>query len=146
MTTEQRETLDAILRGSASPVGSDVNEQRRLLREAISAQPLPPDVTVSASTLGGVPTAEITVDGIDPRHVVLYFHGGVYVMSDAFLVADLASQVGRRTHAKVIRSSSRATTARSSQSCCAPTATTSCSPAAERSPAATVPGDERAVD
>ena len=46
--------------------------------------------------------AEITVDGIEPRHVVLYFHGGVYVLGDAFLVADLASQVGRRTDAKVI--------------------------------------------
>ena len=102
MSTEQRETLDAILRQSAFPVDSDVNEQRRLLREAISAQPLPADVTVTAASLGRVPTAEITVDGIEPRHVVLYFHGGVYVMSDAFLAAGLASQVGRRTHAKVI--------------------------------------------
>src|SRR3979490_1258149 len=102
MSSEQRETLDAILRQSAFPIGSDVNEQRRLLREAISAQPLPADVTVVATALGGVPTAEITVDGIEPRHVVLYFHGGVYVMSDAFLAAGLASQVGRRTHATVI--------------------------------------------
>jgi len=102
MSTGQRETLDAILRQSAFPIGSDVNEQRRLLREAISAQPLPADLIVTASVLGGVPTAEITVDGIEPRHVVLYFHGGVYVMSDAFLAAGLASQVGRRTHAKVI--------------------------------------------
>jgi monoterpene epsilon-lactone hydrolase len=102
VTTEQRETVDAILRQSAFPVGSDVNEQRRLLRQAISAQPLPAEVSVTAAALGGVPTAEITVDGIEPRHVVLYFHGGVYVMGDAFLAADLASQVGRRTHAKVI--------------------------------------------
>jgi monoterpene epsilon-lactone hydrolase len=102
VSTEQQETLDAILRQSAFPVGSDVNEQRRLLRELLSAQPLPADVTVTAATLGGVGAAEITVDGIEPRHVVLYFHGGVYVMSDAFIAAGLASQVGRRTHAKVI--------------------------------------------
>jgi monoterpene epsilon-lactone hydrolase len=102
VTTEQRETLDAILRQSAFPVDSDVSEQRELLRAAVSAQPLPADVTVTAATLGGVPTAEITVDGVEPRHVVLYFHGGVYVMSDAFLAAGLASQVSRRTHAKVI--------------------------------------------
>jgi epsilon-lactone hydrolase len=102
MSTEQQATVDAILRQSAFPVGSDVNEQRRLLREAVSAQPLPADVTVTAASLGGVPTAEITVDGIEPRHVVLYFHGGVYVIGDAFLAADLASQVGRRTKAKVI--------------------------------------------
>jgi epsilon-lactone hydrolase len=102
VSTEQQETLDAILRRSALPADSDVNEQRRLLREAISAQPLPEDVTVTAAALGGVPTAEVTVDGIEPRHVVLYFHGGVYVISDAFLAAGLASQIGRRTDAKVI--------------------------------------------
>jgi acetyl esterase/lipase len=68
----------------------------------LSAQPLPADVTVTAAELGGVPTAEVTVDGIEPRHVVLYFHAGVYVMGEASLTADLASQVGRRTQAKVI--------------------------------------------
>ena len=102
MSTEQRETLDAILRQSAFPPDSDVNEQRRLLKELLSAQPLPPDVTVTAAELGGVPTAEITVEGIEPRHVVVYFHGGVYALGDAFLAAGLAAQVGRRTQAKVI--------------------------------------------
>jgi acetyl esterase/lipase len=102
VSIEQRATLDAILRRSAFPADSDVDEQRRLLKELLSAQPLPAEVTVTAAVLGGVPTAEITVDGIDPRHVVLYFHGGVYVMGDAFLAADLASQVGRRADAKAI--------------------------------------------
>ncbi len=68
----------------------------------LSAQPLPGNVTVTAATLGGVPTAEITVDGVEPRNTVLYFHGGVYVLGDAFLAAELASQIGRRTRAKVI--------------------------------------------
>jgi acetyl esterase/lipase len=102
MSAEQRETLDAILRQSAFPPRSDVNEQRRLLRALLSAYPLPADITVTEGALGGVPTAEITVEGVEPRHVVLYFHGGVYVMGDAALAADLASQVGRRTQAKVV--------------------------------------------
>jgi monoterpene epsilon-lactone hydrolase len=102
VSIEQRETLDAILRRSAFPVDSDVSEQRRLLKELLSAQPLPAEVTVTAAVLGGVPTAEITVDRVEPRHVILYFHGGVYVMGDAFLAAELASLVGRRTQAKVI--------------------------------------------
>jgi acetyl esterase/lipase len=102
VSTEQQETLDAILRQSAFPADADVNELRRLLRELLSAQPLPAEVTVTAAELRGVPTAEVTVDGIEPRHVVLYFHGGVYVMGDAALAAELASQVGRRTRAKVI--------------------------------------------
>jgi acetyl esterase/lipase len=102
MSIEQQKTLDAILRRSALPIGSDVNEQRRLYRELDTATPLAAEVTVTAVDLGGVPTAEITVDGIEPRHVVLYFHGGVYVISDAFLAADLASQIARRAQAKVI--------------------------------------------
>jgi monoterpene epsilon-lactone hydrolase len=102
VSTEQRENLDAILRQSAFPAGSDVSEQRRLLAELLSAQPLPAEVIVTAAELGGVPAAEITVDGIEPRHVVLYFHGGVYVMGDAFLAAGLAAQIARRTRAKVI--------------------------------------------
>ncbi len=102
MSIEQQETLDAILRQSALPVGSSVDEQRRLLKELVSAQPLPAEVTVTAAALGGVPTAEVTVDGIEPGHAVLYFHGGVYVIGDAFLAAELASQVGRRTRARVI--------------------------------------------
>ena len=102
MSIKQQETLDAILRQGTIPADTSVDEQRRLLRELLSAQPLPPDLTVTAATLGGVPTAEVTVDGVEPRHTVLYFHGGVYVLGDAALSADLAAQVGRRTSAKAI--------------------------------------------
>ena len=102
MSTEQRETLDAILRQSAFPADIGVNEQRRLLGELLAAQPLPADVIVTPAALGGVPTAEVTVDGVEPRHVVLYFHGGVYVLGTAAQSAGLAAQIGRRTQAKVI--------------------------------------------
>jgi monoterpene epsilon-lactone hydrolase len=102
VSTEQRETLDAILRQSAFPADSDVIEQRRQLGELLSAQPLPADVAVTTAALNGVPTAEITVDGIEPRHVVLYFHGGVYVLGEAAQAAGLAAQIARRTSATVI--------------------------------------------
>jgi epsilon-lactone hydrolase len=102
VSTEQRENLDAILRQSALPVDRDVSELRRLLRELTSAQSLPADVTVTPAALGTVPTAEITVDGIEARHTVLYFHGGVYVLGDAYQAAGLAAQIARRTAAKAI--------------------------------------------
>jgi epsilon-lactone hydrolase len=102
VSAEQRENLEAVLRQSAFPADTGVSELRRLLKELASAQPLPAGVTVTAAALGGVPTAEVTVDGIEPRHVVLYFHGGVYVLGDAFQAAGLASQIGRRTRARII--------------------------------------------
>jgi monoterpene epsilon-lactone hydrolase len=102
LSTEQRKNIDAALRQSPIPADSSVSEQRRLLGELASARPLPADVTVASVRLGAVPAAEITVDGIEPRHVVLYFHGGVYVVGDAFQSADLASQICRRTQARAV--------------------------------------------
>jgi acetyl esterase/lipase len=102
VSSEQREQVEALLRQAAFPVDSDVKEQRRMMREIVSAQPLPPDVTVTTAALGGIPTAEITVDGIQPRHVILYFHSGVYALGDATDPAGLASQIGRRTSATVV--------------------------------------------
>ncbi len=102
MSTSQKDMVDGILRQSAFPIGSTAQQQRQLLRDALSAQPLPTDLTVTPGTLGGVPTAEITIAGVEPHHVVLYFHGGVYVIGDAFLAADLAAQIGRRVQARVV--------------------------------------------
>src|SRR6201993_725771 len=102
VSTEQKENLDAILRQSAFPADGDVRELRRLLADLTSAQPLAAGVTGTPAALGGTPAAEITLDGTEPRHAVLYFHGGVYVLGDAAQAAGLAAQIGRRTQAKVI--------------------------------------------
>jgi monoterpene epsilon-lactone hydrolase len=102
LSTEQRENLAAALRRSPISPDSSVDEQRRLLRERATARPVPADVSVTAGELGGVPAAHVAIDGIEPRHVVLYLHGGVYVLGDAFQSADLASQIGRRAQARVV--------------------------------------------
>ncbi len=102
MSTEQRENLDAILRRSAFPAGLGVSEQRRRLRELTAAQPLPAGVTVTAADLGGVPAARITTSRTAPGHVIVYFHGGVCALGDAYAAAGLAAQIGQRTRATVI--------------------------------------------
>jgi epsilon-lactone hydrolase len=58
LSTEQRENLDAIPRHTVFPVGSEVNEQRRLLRELLSAQPLHADVTVTAPAFRRLPLSK----------------------------------------------------------------------------------------
>ncbi len=106
MTIEQREILDRMLRESPLDLGGSVEEQRRRFDQMMSAQPLPADVTVTAGALGAaeaaVPTAEITVAGVEPRNLLLYFHGGAYVLGSPGLTAELASQVGRRIEARTI--------------------------------------------
>ncbi|HEV3169412.1 MAG TPA: alpha/beta hydrolase [Actinocrinis sp.] len=102
MSIEQRENLLTALRRSSIPPDTGVDEQRRLLRERATARPVPADVSVTVGELGGVPAIRIAIDGAEPRHVVLYLHGGVYVLGDALQSADLASQIGRRAQARVV--------------------------------------------
>jgi monoterpene epsilon-lactone hydrolase len=75
VSIEQRENPKAILRQSAFPADINVSGHRRQFLELTSAKPMPAEVTMTAAALGGVPVAEITVDRVEPRHVVLYFHG-----------------------------------------------------------------------
>jgi monoterpene epsilon-lactone hydrolase len=102
MSLHQRQALDAMLRGSPLAKTDDIHELRRLFTEIMSAQPPPPDLSVTPATLGSVPTVEITVAGVEPRHLLLYFHGGVYAMGSAALGPDLPAQIGRRIDASVI--------------------------------------------
>ena len=91
MSTEQQENLDAILRQSAFPVGSSVDEQRRALRELLSAQPLPADVTVTEAALGGVPTAEVTAVAAAPvieKYLGVLAAADVYTESTTFWVME----------------------------------------------------------
>jgi epsilon-lactone hydrolase len=102
MSVEQRKSLESMLRQLPFDLGGDIQEQRHLFDEMMSSQPPPADVIVTSAALGTVPTAEISVAGAEPRHVVLYFHGGTYALGSAASAADLASQIGRRTDATVI--------------------------------------------
>ena len=58
VSTEQRENLEAILRQSAFPAGMDLNEQRRQLRELISAVGTPPSAAAVTVTSAGSGWAE----------------------------------------------------------------------------------------
>jgi len=102
MSSEQRHALDAMLRQSPLGAITDVHELRRVFADIMSAVPLPPDLRTTAATLGSVPTVEIAVAGVDPRHLVLYFHGGVYAFGSAAGGAELAGQIARRIEASAI--------------------------------------------
>jgi acetyl esterase/lipase len=64
--------------------------------------PIPGDVRKTATALGGVNAVEVTVDGVDSPDVVLYFHGGVYVIGSADSSVPLVADLSRRTNARVI--------------------------------------------
>jgi epsilon-lactone hydrolase len=59
-------------------------------------------ITQTSGSLGGVPTLDITASDIRSDTVLLWFHGGWYVLGSPRTVAALSSDVARRTRARVV--------------------------------------------
>ena len=65
--------------------------------------PVPDDVQQSPTTIGGVGAIEVTVRGADAdAGVILYFHGGVYVIGTAAATVPLVGDLARRTGTRAI--------------------------------------------
>jgi monoterpene epsilon-lactone hydrolase len=102
MSKQQRDTIDQMLRHGTLDLGGQVDEQRRIFADMISAVPLPDDVRTEEGALGEVPVVTITIDEITPRGTILYFHGGAYALGTAALSVGLASQLARRSGARTV--------------------------------------------
>ena len=102
MSKSQQVQLDATLRQGAFDPKGDVAELRSGFDALMRTIPVPSDVRKASTAVGGVDAVEVTVDGIDSANVILYFHGGVYVIGSADSSVPLVADLARRTNAKVI--------------------------------------------
>ena len=102
MSKQQQVELDATLRQGAFDPTGDVTELRSGFESLMRNIPVPSDVRKTHSAVGGVDAVEVTVDNVDSANVILYFHGGVYVIGSADSSVPLAADLARRTNAKVI--------------------------------------------
>ena len=89
------------------PVGdvdlqADVATLRANFNELMARIPAPDDVRQGPTTIGGVSAIEVTAPGADGDAVILYFHGGVYVIGSAATSVPLVAELARRTGARVI--------------------------------------------
>jgi monoterpene epsilon-lactone hydrolase len=102
VSAEQRAALDQMLREGPLDLGGDIEQQRQVLIEMMSAIPLPPDVLTREATLGGVPTVAINIGLADSTDVVFYLHGGAYALGTASAATGLASDLARRARARAV--------------------------------------------
>jgi monoterpene epsilon-lactone hydrolase len=102
MSKQQQLELDATLRQGAFDPKGEVAELRSGFEALMRTIPIPNDVRKTNTAVGGVNVVEVTVDGIDSANVILYFHGGVYVIGSADSSVPLVADLARRTNAKVI--------------------------------------------
>jgi acetyl esterase/lipase len=102
MSNDQQRQLDAILRQGGLDTGGDVPTMRAELNEIMARVPVPPDLQQTPVEIGGVAGVEVTIQGSATENVILYFHGGVYVIGTAASSVPLVGDLVRRTGARAI--------------------------------------------
>ncbi|MDT4958626.1 MAG: epsilon-lactone hydrolase [Pseudonocardiales bacterium] len=102
MSKDQQRQLDGILRQGGLDTGGDVQTLRAAFNELMARVPVAPDVQQHHVEIGGVGGVEVTIQGTAAENVILYFHGGVYVIGTAVATVPLVSDLVRRTGAKAI--------------------------------------------
>jgi alpha/beta hydrolase fold len=102
MSTQQQQALDAILRQGPLDLTADAETLRASFNALMAYVPVADDVDQQPTTIGGVSGIEVTIRGTDAANVILYFHGGVYVIGSAATSIPLVSDPARRTGAKAV--------------------------------------------
>jgi monoterpene epsilon-lactone hydrolase len=102
MSKEQQRQLDAILRQGQFDTGADVPTLRTAFNELMAQVPVAPDVQQHPVEVGGVAGVEVTISGNQAEPVILYLHGGVYVIGSAAASVPLVGDLVRRTGARAI--------------------------------------------
>jgi epsilon-lactone hydrolase len=102
MSEQQQAELDAFLRQAPVDFSLPVEALRAGFEEAMRHVPVADNVRTTPVTLGEVGAVDVVVDGVTPADVVLYFHGGGYVIGSAQSSVPLAAELAQRTGAKVI--------------------------------------------
>jgi acetyl esterase/lipase len=94
--------LDAILRQGRLDTGADVATVRAAFDALMAQVPVPADVQQKPVEIGGIGGIEVTIEGTRSDRVILYFHGGVYVIGSAATSIPLAAELVRRTGVRAI--------------------------------------------
>jgi acetyl esterase/lipase len=102
MSKEQQSQLDAILRQGGLDTAADVASVRAAFNALMAQVPVPADVLQKPIEIGGVGGIEVTIPGNESERVILYFHGGVYVIGSAATSVPLVGDLVRRTGVKAI--------------------------------------------
>jgi acetyl esterase/lipase len=102
MSKDQQLQLDAILRQGGLDTAGDVQTLRATFNELMARVPVASDVQQNPVEIGGVHGIEVAIQGNAAENVILYFHGGVYVIGTAVASVPLVSDLVRRTDGKAI--------------------------------------------
>jgi epsilon-lactone hydrolase len=98
----EHEQIVAMMSGGLDLGELSVEEQREVMEASADLFPAGPDVIASQIDAGGVPADWVCVDAPEPDRVVLYLHGGGYVMGSRTTHRGLAGRIARAARARVL--------------------------------------------
>jgi epsilon-lactone hydrolase len=102
MSQPERKSFPELLSAIPPEARGDLSQLRPLFEQFMLQTPLPSDVSLTETTLGGIPALEISVPEVTADAAVLYFHGGVFALGSARASAGLACLLARQARAKVL--------------------------------------------
>jgi acetyl esterase/lipase len=80
MASEQLKIVLQVLEANPRPKGVSIQEMRDGMEKLMGPLPLPEGITTEAVEANGVPCEWTTASGADPDRILLYLHGGGYVV------------------------------------------------------------------
>jgi epsilon-lactone hydrolase len=95
------DTIELIASGPAMGDGT-IEEQRAAMAAMLESMPLPEGVTVNEIRIGGMTGDWIAMPNSSDGRVVLFLHGGGYVMGSNRTHRELASRIARAAAARVL--------------------------------------------
>ncbi len=102
MANAALEMIVNMLRSRPVDQNSSVEDLRAGLEAMTTLMPPSPDVCCEKIDSGGVPAEWVVAPGADAERVVLYLHGGGYVLGSINTHRDLASRLSRAAGARVL--------------------------------------------
>jgi epsilon-lactone hydrolase len=100
MPSQESIQLIETMRSQPSALGATVPEMRAGMES--TARRADDDITVEETTAGGVPAKFFSAPGADTSRVLLYFHGGGYVIGSTTTHAWLTGALSRATGVRVL--------------------------------------------
>lgn len=102
MNQPERKSFPELLSAIPQQDRGDLSVLRPLFEEFMLQTPLPSDLSLTETNLGGVPALEISMPEATTDAAILYFHGGVFALGSARASAGLACLIARQARAKVL--------------------------------------------
>lgn len=102
MPSPEFQTVLAMLQQQMPSENATVEQLRAGIELLAQLFPVPPDVSCEKVRAGSVPCEWVDTPGIDPQRVVIYLHGGGYMIGSPNSHRDLAQRLSRAARARVL--------------------------------------------